>query len=42
MAVDISTMEGTAKKELHVFYVLDTSSSMYGTAIAQLNRIMMD
>ena len=28
--------------ELHVFYVLDTSSSMYGTAIAQLNRIMME
>lgn len=40
MAVDISTMEGTAKKELHVFYVLDTSGSMVGAPIGALNDAM--
>lgn len=40
MAVDISKMEGTTKKELHVFYVLDTSGSMMGAPIGALNDAM--
>lgn len=40
MAVDISAMEGTAKKELHIFYVLDTSGSMTGAPIGALNDAM--
>ena len=32
----------TAKKELHVFYVLDTSGSMSGAPIAALNDAMRD
>ena len=30
--------DGIVKKELHVFYLLDVSGSMRGTAIAQLNQ----
>lgn len=40
MAVDITKMEGTAKKELHVFYILDTSGSMNGNPIGALNDAM--
>ena len=34
--------EGVVKKELHVFYVLDTSGSMMGAPIAALNDAMRD
>ena len=34
--------EGVVKKELHVFYVLDTSGSMTGAPIAALNDAMRD
>ncbi len=34
--------EGIVKKELHVFYVLDTSGSMTGAPIAALNDAMRD
>lgn len=37
MCVDYKKMEGTTKKELHVFYVLDTSGSMLGAPIGALN-----
>ena len=33
-------LEEMPRKELHVFYVLDTSGSMIGTRIAELNRAM--
>ncbi len=34
----LDKLKETPRRELLVFYVLDTSASMYGTAIAQLNR----
>lgn len=34
--------EGVVKKELHIFYVLDTSGSMTGAPIAALNDAMRD
>lgn len=34
--------EGIVKKELHIFYVLDTSGSMTGAPIAALNDAMRD
>lgn len=38
----IEQMEGMVKKELHVFYILDTSGSMEGAPIAALNDAMKD
>lgn len=38
----IETLSGVVKKELHVFYVLDTSGSMEGAPIAALNDAMCD
>lgn len=35
---NIDFSDGIVKKELHVFYLLDVSGSMAGTAIAQLNQ----
>ena len=35
-----STLEPTPRKELHVFYVLDTSGSMAGAKISALNHAM--
>ena len=40
MAVTTEEMKGTTKKELHVFYVLDTSGSMSGAPIGALNDAM--
>lgn len=40
MAITTDKMEGTIKKELHVFYVLDTSGSMSGAPIGALNDAM--
>lgn len=40
MAINTDKMEGTVKKELHVFYVLDTSGSMDGAPIGALNDAM--
>lgn len=37
MAIKTETLEGTVKKELHIFYVLDTSGSMTGAPIGALN-----
>jgi len=37
---NIGELEEAPRKDLHVFYVLDTSGSMDGTKIAQLNRAM--
>lgn len=37
---DINKLEETPRKELHVFYVLDTSGSMEGRPIAELNHAM--
>lgn len=39
---NISEMSGAPRRELHVFYVLDTSGSMEGLRIATLNRAMME
>lgn len=36
----IETLEGTPRKEMHVFYVLDTSGSMDGAKISMLNHAM--
>lgn len=38
----ISEYDKTPRRELHVFYVLDTSGSMSGTAIATLNNAMTE
>lgn len=40
MAINTDKMEGTVKKELHIFYVLDTSGSMDGAPIGALNDAM--
>ena len=40
MAIKYDEFEGTKKKELHIFYVLDTSSSMSGAPIGALNDAM--
>lgn len=37
MAIDTRELEGTKKKELHIFYVLDTSGSMHGDPMGSLN-----
>ena len=37
---DINKLEATPRRALHVFYILDTSGSMAGTKIAQLNKAM--
>lgn len=37
---NIQDLEEAPRRELHVFYVLDTSGSMNGERIAQLNRAM--
>lgn len=37
MAIKTEKLEGTVKKELHIFYVLDTSGSMLGAPIGALN-----
>ena len=34
-------MTGTPRKDLHVFYVLDTSGSMSGDKISTLNRAIV-
>ena len=39
---NISEMSGAPRRELHVFYVLDTSGSMEGLRIATLNRAMTE
>lgn len=36
----LDKLEETPRKELHVFYILDTSGSMIGTPIAELNHAM--
>ncbi len=36
----IDELEATARRALHIFYVLDTSGSMTGTPVATLNRAM--
>lgn len=36
----INELEATARRALHIFYVLDTSGSMTGTPVATLNRAM--
>lgn len=38
----LSEFEKTPRRELHVFYVLDTSGSMSGTPIATLNNAMTE
>lgn len=40
MALTTDKLEGTVKKELHIFYVLDTSGSMTGAPIGALNDAM--
>ena len=37
---NLDKLEETPRKELHVFYLLDTSGSMGGTPIAELNHAM--
>ena len=37
---DPTTLEAAPRRELHVFYVLDTSGSMQGQPIQRLNRAM--
>lgn len=37
---NINELEEAPRKEMHVFYVLDTSGSMSGTKISMLNRCM--
>lgn len=39
---NISEMSGAPRRELHVFYVLDTSGSMEGRRIGTLNRAMTE
>lgn len=39
---DRSVLEPTARRDLHVFYVLDTSGSMVGTPIQILNQAMQE
>lgn len=38
----ISDLKETPRRVLHIFYVLDTSGSMEGTAVAMLNRSMRE
>ena len=40
--MNINDMEGVPKKELHIFYLLDTSGSMTGAPIGALNDSMRD
>ena len=40
MSIKTTDMSGSAKKELHIFYVLDTSVSMDGAPIGALNDAM--
>ena len=37
---DINELKATPRRALHVFYILDTSGSMEGAKIAQLNKAM--
>ena len=40
--MNINDMDGVPKKELHIFYLLDTSGSMTGAPIGALNDSMRD